>query len=508
MIRLKVRHLAILLVVLAMLSGLSWIVPKLAAQPHGFWLSLLGREDHTANERYFALMDRHLPASENMLYISKNSSSFSTVGSTDTELSVEAMKKQVEQFLRDYPDHANASLVRSRLANIYMLEKRWEEAERLYRDLMRGDTLHRHEYRGQVKLLESRVPKPGEKPMLSGTVMRGQQPLEGAVVVLRKTDANSWHSPPRPDIYPMAMTDENGEFRFYQVPEQTYDIEIGAPLRELDSYTYAETSPDSIVLKKGQSVEGIVMQLNPNLTVLEPQGPVTVDGDAVTMRWEAYPGAAYYVVQWMEPHQSRAGKPRGAATHVLPGKHAGTEATYRLSELRENGAAGGGMNWSPDEGVWIYPSYLLGIGYPGAQYVWSVDAYDDQDRKISSSRPYAIVDQRELPLIRIPDGPLSDGDRYVLQADYESAKRAYLKEGNNRHALRVLARMEMIGTTKDSSGDKEKALYYLKQINQPELSDLKMMELCSSRLNMEDETERIRRKVEGLESGQASSRDG
>lgn len=508
MIRLKVRHLAILLAVLAALSGLSWILPKIAAQPHEFWLSFLGQGEDTANERYFALMNSHLPARENMLYIGKNSSSFSTQGSENTELSVEAMEQQAEQFLRDYPDHPNASLARSRLANIYMLDKRWEEAERLYKELMRSDSLHNFEYRDQVKLLESRAPKPGEKPMLSGTVMRGQQPLEGAVVVLRKTDANSWHSPPRSDIYPMAMTDENGEFRFYQVPEQTYDIEIGAPLRELDSYTYAETSPDSIVLKKGQSVEGIVMQLNPNLTVLEPQGPVTVEGDAVTMRWEAYPGAAYYVVQWMEPHQSRSGKSRGAATHVLPGKHAGTEATYRLSELRENGAAGGGMNWSPDEGVWIYPSYLLGIGYPGAQYVWSVDAYDDQDRKISSSRPYAIVDQRELPLIRIPDGPLSDGDRYVLQADYESAKRAYLKEGNNRHALRVLARMEMIGTTKDSWGDEKKALYYLKQIDQPDLSDLKMMELCYSRLKMEDEAERIRREVERLEGGQASSRDG
>ncbi|TDL53139.1 hypothetical protein E2R60_18270 [Paenibacillus dendritiformis] len=505
MIRLKVRHLAILLAVLAALSGLSWILPKIAAQPHEFWLSFLGRGDDTANERYFALMNSHLPARENMLYIGKNSSSFSREGSIDTELSVEAMEQQAEQFLRDYPDHPNASLARSRLAKIYMLEKRWEEAEQLYRELMRSGTLHKLEYRDQVELLESRMAKPGEKPMLSGTVMRGQQPLEGAVVVLRQADANSWYSPPRPDTYPMAMTDENGEFRFYQVPEQTYNIEIGAPLRELDSYTYAETSPESLVLKHGQSVEGIVMQLNPNLTVLEPQGPVTVDGDEITMRWEAYPGAAYYVVQWMEPHQSRTGTSRGAATHVLPGKHAGTEATYRLSELRENGAPGGGMNWSPDEGVWIYPTYLLGIGYPGAQYVWSVDAYDDQDRKISSSRPYAIVDQKELPLIRIPDGPLSVGDQYVLQADYESAKRAYLEEGKNRHALRVLARMEMFGTTKDSLGDEKKALYYLKQIDQPALFDLKLMEMCYSRLKMEDEAERIRREAERLEGRQASS---
>ncbi|RJG15097.1 carboxypeptidase-like regulatory domain-containing protein [Paenibacillus thiaminolyticus] len=506
MIRLKVRHLTIILAVLAALSGLSWIVPRIAAEPHGFWLSFLGHGDDTANERYFALMGSHLPARENLLYIGKNSSSFSTEGSEDREMSVGEMKQQSEQFLRDYPDHANASLVRSRLGNIYMLEKRWDEAERVYKDLSRSDTWD-HLYRDQLMLLESRVPKPGEKPMLSGTVIRGQQPLEGAIVVLRQADANSWYSPPRPDIYPMAMTDENGEFRFYQVPEQTYDIEIGAPLRELDYYTYAETSPDSIVLKHGQSVEGIVIQLNPNLTVLEPQGPVTVDGDAITMRWEAYPGAAYYVVQWMEPHQSRTGKSRGAATHVLPGKHAGTEATYRLSELREYGAVGGGMNWSPDEGVWIYPSYLLGIGYPGAQYVWSVDAYDDQDRKISSSRLYAIVDQRELPLIRIPDGPLSDGDQYVLQAEYESAKRAYMEEGNKRHALRVLARMEMFGTTKDASGDEKKALYYLKKIDHPVLSDLKMMELCYSRLNMEDEAERIRRQMERLEGGRASSSD-
>ncbi|WP_374017788.1 hypothetical protein ABU162_27385 [Paenibacillus thiaminolyticus] len=327
MIRLKVRHLTIILAVLAALSGLSWIVPKIAAEPQGFWLSLLGREGDTANERYFALMGSHLPARENMLYIGKKSSSFSTEGSEDRELSVGEMKQQSEQFLRDYPDHANAELVRSRLANIYMLEKRWEEAERLYRELMRSDTLHKLEYRDQVKLLESRVPKPGEKPMLSGTVMRGQQPLEGAVVVLRQADANSWYSPPRPDFYPMAMTDENGEFRFYQVPEQTYDIEIGAPLREMGSYTYAETSPESLVLKHGQSVEGIIIQLNPNLTVLEPQGPVTVDGDEITMRWEAYPGAAYYVVQWMEPHQSRTGKSRGGC-HSCASRKACRDGSY------------------------------------------------------------------------------------------------------------------------------------------------------------------------------------
>lgn len=504
MIRLKVRHLAIVLVVLVALSGLSWLVPKIAAQPLGYWLSFFGRNGDTANESYFALMRSHLPARENMLYIGKKNSSFSTAGSKDTELSVPEMEQQVEQFLRDYPDHPNASLARSRLANIYMLEKRWDEAERLYKELMRSESLH-EEYRDQLMLLESRVPKRGEKPMLSGTVMRGQQPLEGAVVVLRESDANSWHSPPRPKYVPMAMTDENGEFRFYQVPEQTYDIEIGAPLRELESYTYAETSPDSIVLKKGQSVKGITVQLNPNLAVLEPRGPLTVEGDDITMRWEAYPGAAYYVVNWMEPRLSRNGNSRGSVTHELPGRHEGTEVTYRIPELRENDTAGGGRNWSPDDGVWIFPSYLLGIAYPSAQYVWSVDAYDEQDRKISSSQPYTVVEEKDLQFIRIPDGPLSDGDKYVLQANYESAKRAYLEEADNRHALRVLARMEMIGTTKDSPGDEEKALYYLKQIAQPELADLKMMELCYSRLNREDEAKRIQREVERLE-GEPSSR--
>lgn len=159
MIRLKVRHLAILLAVLAALSGLSWILPKIAAQPHEFWLSWLGRGDDTANEKYLALMGSHLPARENMLYIGKTHSSFSMAGSEDTELSVEAMEQQAEQFLRDFPDHPNASLARSRLANIYMLDKRWEEAERLYKELIRSDTLHSFEYRDQMKLLESRVPQ-------------------------------------------------------------------------------------------------------------------------------------------------------------------------------------------------------------------------------------------------------------------------------------------------------------------------------------------------------------
>ncbi|WP_261945214.1 MULTISPECIES: hypothetical protein [Paenibacillus] len=36
----------------------------------------------------FALMGRYLPASENMLYIGKKHSSFSTEGSEDTELSL------------------------------------------------------------------------------------------------------------------------------------------------------------------------------------------------------------------------------------------------------------------------------------------------------------------------------------------------------------------------------------------------------------------------------------
>ena len=241
------------------------------------------------------------------------------------------------------------------------------------------------------------------------------------------------------------------------------------------------------------------MQFNRNMKVRNPIGRSSINGDAVNLSWEPYPGAAYYKLHFNEVNTKI-----GGWTFELPDSYEESMVELDIRQLREYVFEGWGFQSYGDnlEKEWITPTFILGYAYPGSQYLWYVEAYDQEDRKISSSRPLTIYEEKELSLLVFgDDAELHPGDRLVLQGEYEKAKVAYEQDLDNPHALRVLANLYMFGTKSDGERNYSKALGYLQRIQNPSLAEWRMMNKAYIELGMDQEAERAEAEIRSITKG-------
>lgn len=464
---------------LAEIKGDSWWGSRL--------MLALSSEDDRARALYAEVMtNSELPDDELIIYIGHDKSSLTRGDRNKVIMSLNDKVRKLEQLIQDYPRSSIIVFAKESLASLYMLQHRWEESALLYEELLsRAHPMYSSEtWEQQLQLIYSRESKSeavSDAPMLTGTVMVGDQPLAGAQVSLLMTNANSWHMPPTEGQDPIVLTDDQGRFRFYDIEPNTYDIIVGAPIREIGDYTYSYSSSRGIQVERGKTADQVVIQFNPNMKVISPQGSTEVKGQELTLRWTPYEGATYYKLQLTEMLVDD----QDVRTHTFyfDEKYIVNEAVLDLSELRIQYPEGWSMGWSGDEQkLRLIPSYLLGYAYPGSRYIWSVEAYNEQDEKISSTRPLLIEQQDVLPLLVFASDEtdtLSAGDQHVLRGEYEEAKRAYEQEPENDHTLRVLAMFSQYGIQYDGGDvDMNQALSYLRRIKQPTEQDLLNIEYC------------------------------
>lgn len=494
MIRMRVKHViwgSVLLVVvvlgvqgiLAEMKGNSWWGSKL--------MFALSSKDDQARALYGeAMNDSELPYDELIIYVGHDQSSFSRGDKNNAIMSLGDKVSKLERLIQEYPRSSIIVFAKESLASLYMLQHRWEESAQLYEELI--ESAHGNytsdQWEKQLQLLRSRESKDDAEsgaPMLTGTVMLGDRPLAGAQVSLLIADANSWHMPPIVGNDPIVLTDDQGQFRFYDIAPNTYDIIVGAPIREIGDYTYSYASSRSIKVERGKTADQVVIQFNPNMKVISPRGKVEVKGEKLELAWESYEGAAYYKLQLSEMHVKD--QDVSTQTFTLDEKYTDNKAVLDLTALRGRSPDGWAVGWSSEQEMWVTPSYILGYGYPGSKYIWSVEAYNKWDEKISSTRSVIIEQEEELPLLMFAGDEidtLSVGDRHVLQGEYEEAKRAYEQEPENDHALRILAMFSQHGIQYGGKDiDMNQALAYLKRIKHPTEQDLLNIQSCMEALD-------------------------
>lgn len=512
MIRVKVKHLAWIL-----LSGIVLIVAGQSVisiyKGDDWWgrtlVNTLLKSELGVDDAFRAVLYSEQPLDERIIYVGVDHFSMDSGALGADEMSLDDQLTRLEDLLARYPENEYKQRAQGTLASLYMKKHQWDDAIQLYEQLIEeakvvgGDGL---EWKQQMDLIRSIDVHEGRQALLSGRVMVGDQPLVGVQVYLRDNNANSYHIPPRYQVDPVVMTDDQGEFRFYDIAEGSYDIGIAASAKELKSHTYSAITPRGIKVESGKTVESVVVQFNPNIKLDKPMGKTAVEGEEIELEWDAYPGTAYYKLLLSELRLKD--DVSGYQTFTLDQKILDPELLLNVEELRAIPFYGMGIGHSgEDRETWVYPSNLLGYAYPGSQYIWSIEAYDSEDRLLSSSRPLRIVKEMELPLISFEEkagDQVLEGDRLIRQGKYDQAKLAYEAElqsnGNHDRELRILANLYYYGI-KDfgATVDMEKALFYWEEIKNPTHVDLTMMEQCYKGLGMKTREAEVRKQIEAIE---------
>lgn len=406
----------------------------------------------------------------------------------------EKARAKLEELLAAYEDSsAVTSGIRLNLAKYYFWDGEWEEAEKLLRDMERhaeGEFHHEAEVREYLAILATLHSKEGELPSLTGRVMLGDEPLSGTFVVLQRADQTmGWHSPPFGQ-YPIAITDNNGEYRFYDIAPDEYEVGVGARPHQLSGYYMKENELKTVRIgeRQNESAE-LTFQFVPRVKASTPVDGALIAGDKLLFRWEPYAGADYYEISVTTELLARNGTAKSSSTYPLSRQlgiqHRGAEAVFSIKELRDH-IGGKWMSYGGGrDDVIIGPSSLLGIVYPGGEFLWSVQAYNKEGLLLSSSEGYLLEPMPAVPMFRIQEEGMLSGDAYVLEGKYEEAIQAYQAEGDNCYALRALARLaeegfiregtfrgavEEEGNPREWGGEPEDlqlALHYLKRIEEP-----------------------------------------
>lgn len=85
------------------------------------------------------------------------------------------------------------------------------------------------------------------------------------------------------------------------------------------------------------------------------------------------------------------------------------------------------------------------------------------------------MDNARLPLFSTREEGQLEGDRYVLNFEYDKAIASYEQESDNPYARQALIRMYHHGLSFEDEGDKQKSLHYLLQISDPTEIDMRMI---------------------------------
>jgi tetratricopeptide (TPR) repeat protein len=482
-IRLKVKTLAILIVLLVMASVIAVVnLPS----------NLLRSGAYDAVIRYFPWSSEvpdalilagqnavpHLDESDELLYMMSDGdrASFSNSGIT-----VENQEKAIqyyEQFLRDYPDDPRVNdFVLWQLTLLHRKKGDSARTEELLNQLLKQPTraVEAQRLLYEVKRIQ---PEPGEHLAVKGSVRFNGEPRSGVVVFLKSRSTMGGFS--SNEIYQSdsitVMTDKDGNYSFYDVPPGEYLVGVAVPYPSVEGY-FLLPHKEKFVVVESSKTKDYDVDFIPLMELVSPMDNEMIQGSTIQFEWKPVKGAQYYQVSLTSLERSREdGRIVGSLTRPLTEKWMGTSASYNIEALQtqytgssKSHAAGDDKNKAA-----LDPNSILGLLYPGGEFSWSVDAYGTKGEKIGSSSGYYRLDSA-IPFFTINAAGESEGDRYARQYDYEKAIQAYEQEIPDPKAVRKLALIYDYGITWEDHGNPHKALPYWEMLQNPTVMDQLMM---------------------------------
>ncbi|WP_313165193.1 hypothetical protein [Sedimentibacter sp.] len=293
--------------------------------------------------------------------------------------------------------------------------------------------------------------------VITGTVTFEGKPMPFVEIYVQRADGGM-HS--RGESY-IGITDENGEFETLGLRDGLYSIGIGLDSSLLSDKVLQRSNHQYTELAgNGGKVD---FTFRKTFDVASPEPGQTVNGEEFTVSWEEVEGAAYYTVEPViteEPYKKSGTSFRGPASDKNGnGKFTTNYAVFNVEMLRNQFIIRFG-----GDGTSIEPLTVLGAFLPGAEYPIVVNAYDNDNKLITSSismRSY----YDSIPSVTV-EGKLTKGEEMILRRDYTGAIAHYENILNDNpddvEALRYLVRIYGTGW-KLEEGNLEKAYEYGKR---------------------------------------------
>lgn len=393
------------------------------------------------------------------------------------------IRARLEKLVSDDGDSPYSARSKFSLAEIYLLQKEWDKGERLLQELAAEQSpvggFAEDELQALLAMLAARDAAGGKPILLEGSVTLDGQPASGVYVVLRKASDPGWVTRPF-GHYPVAVTDEAGRYRFYgddlsgearpwQAQPGEYEVGVGMLPEEVEGYHLVEPDRPTVTIAYGETGR-YDLSFAPRIGLVSPVDGDLIEGDRIAFRWHAVPGAAYYQLSIAALEPDKDGRAAGSIKSPLEERWTGTSAEYRMEDLRSRLIGYVKRQGTSKNDFALGTQSILGVVYPGGQFVWAVDAYSAEGRKLTSSAAHRF-DRPDRPHFHTPADGLTEGDRLVQQQRYEEAVAAYEREGGGDRTLRALAAMALHGITADDPGDPAKALAYLERIKKPSKQD-------------------------------------
>jgi hypothetical protein len=484
----KVRTLALLLAFLLLAVCIGYLsLPSLLfnAGKYDALLKWFPGDERAESAFYLsaeAAMQAESSSGEEHIFIFPTSSYSSGRGSTKEAR--QYAQSRLEDLLHKYSTSRYINGAKFNLAKLYMWNKEWDKADRLLSELaLTANAFYAvEELKAYRSMLNTRNVITDKQAAVTGKVMLGDRPAPDVFVVLHRKDDNGWYSPPYLH-YPIAITDEQGVFRFYDIEANDYEVGVGVTPTEV-SGLYLTQSAKQYVNVTSENTTEYDIRFVPQVAVVSPVNKEQITGGKLKFEWKAYPGAEYYQLSITTINRNKEGKTIGSNTVPLSDERfQGTTAEYTLEELRGY-TRGFSKSIDAEGNAALSSTGVLGAIFPGGDFVWSVDAYDDKGLKISSSSGYYTMLVNTAPLFSVSESGMLEGDRLVIERKYEKAIQSYKLETDNDNALRALARLAYYGITKED-GDPVEALKYLQSIGDPNESDKELLKQVKEELDRE-----------------------
>lgn len=490
MIRMKVKTLVLILALLTLLSWIGYMqVPSILYKMEKYdkllkWFP----NDSLAQSALYESSAEAFDYSQgdDRLFIFPDRSSYGGGGNVNKEKLPYAVQ-QLETLVNEYSTSQAINNTKFRLASLYLWSMEWDKAEVLFKEIKGSvsSSVNETEVEDYLTILATRHQSSEQQPLVTGKVTIGGEPAPDVYVVLHGKDDNGWYSMPFGQ-YPIAITDKDGSYRFYKALPGEYKVGVGVTPEQVNGNYLGDQEKPYVKVMDGET-DTYDVSFSPLVKVVSPINKEVITGGKLKFDWEPYPGASYYQLSMTDFMRDENDEIVGSHSYMMDKERwEGTSAEYTLDTLRQYLRGFGKSKGREGSKVRLSTSGILGAVYPGGDFIWSVGAYDRDSKLLSSSNGYYTTLNNTTPFFSIDDSGMLEGDKLVMQGDYEAAIRSYEAEGNNDYALRALALMTLNGFTWEDKGDPGKALTYLRKIAKPSEYDKDLIKSAEDELEKQE----------------------
>lgn len=334
-------------------------------------------------------------------------------------------------------------------AEITLFDEKYEESKEIYKNIsmtkwknLQGDNFGSTGYYDRDYLIESVMDEFKGSNVIRGTVTYEGKPMPFVEIYVQESDGGFRSGG---EGY-VGITNEKGEFETLGLKDGVYNVGIGIEGALLVDKVLQRPSKPYFELNGDGEIN---FEFKNTMNIITPESNEKIEGEEFTVSWEKVEKASYYTVEivgFSDPYKKNSSY-AGAIYRLLADKNGNTKftetkVTFYIELLK---SSIGGMTRG-DEGILGYDA-VLGLFLPEVKYPIVVNAYDEDNKLITSSLSLRTY-YDQLPSVAV-EGSLTEGEKLIVNHNYPEAIKYYenvlIDEPNNGDALRYLTKIYGIG---------------------------------------------------------------